>query len=49
LSFPFGQARELVMEILRYGPDVEVQSPDFLREAVSEALKMAIERYQSGA
>lgn len=49
LSFPFGQARELVMETLRYGPDVEVRSPDFLRQAVSEALQMAIERYQSGS
>jgi len=35
LELPFSSARELVMDILRYGPEVEVISPDFLREAVA--------------
>jgi len=37
LEVPFGDSRELVMDILRYGPDVEVLAPSFLREAVHEA------------
>lgn len=37
LELPFSSARELVMDIMRYGPEVEVISPDSLREAVAEA------------
>ena len=37
VRIPFSDPRELVMDILRYGPDVEVLSPDFLRTAVAEA------------
>jgi predicted DNA-binding transcriptional regulator YafY len=40
LKLPFSNARELIMDVLRYGADVEVLAPDFLREAVAaEALK----------
>ena len=35
LKLPFSSARELVMDVLRYGPDVEVVAPDFLRELVA--------------
>jgi predicted DNA-binding transcriptional regulator YafY len=35
LKLPFGSARELIMDILRYGPEVEVLAPDFLRDAVA--------------
>lgn len=45
LAFPFGQAQELVMEILRYGPDVEVTEPSFLRSAVAQALSEAQAQY----
>ena len=42
LKVPFSSARELIMDILRYGAEVEVLAPDFLREAVaSEARKTA--------
>ncbi|NIV21050.1 MAG: WYL domain-containing protein, partial [Gammaproteobacteria bacterium] len=34
LEVPFSDSRELVMDILRYGPEVEVLGPDFLRAAV---------------
>jgi predicted DNA-binding transcriptional regulator YafY len=37
LEVPFSDPRELVMDILRYGPDAEVLAPDFLREAVRDA------------
>ena len=46
LAFPFGQSRELVMEILRYGPDVEVTEPEFLRSSVGQALQEAAVQYQ---
>jgi predicted DNA-binding transcriptional regulator YafY len=42
LRVPFGSARELIMDLLRYGGEVEVLAPDFLREAVAaEARKTA--------
>ena len=45
LELPFSSARELVMDILRYGPEVEVVSPDFLREAVAESARKAAAIY----
>jgi proteasome accessory factor C len=36
LKLPFGNSRELIMDILRYGADVEVLAPDFLRDAVAK-------------
>ena len=42
LQVPFSSARELIMDILRYGSEVEVLAPEFLREAVArEARKTA--------
>ena len=35
LRVPFSSARELVMDVMRYGGEVEVIGPDFLREAVA--------------
>jgi predicted DNA-binding transcriptional regulator YafY len=45
LKIPFSQPRELVMDVLRYGPDVEVLAPDFLREAVAEAALQTAQLY----
>ncbi len=45
LELPFSSARELVMDILRYGPEVEVISPDSLREAVADSARKAAEIY----
>jgi predicted DNA-binding transcriptional regulator YafY len=45
LEVPFGQDRELQMEILRYGDDVEVLAPEFLRSAVQNALESALTHY----
>lgn len=46
LTFPYGQSRELIMEILRYGSDVEVQGPSDLREQVAKVLQAGAARYQ---
>jgi len=45
LELPFSDSRELIMDILRYGPEVEVLAPDFLREAVREAAEKTAGRY----
>ena len=45
LELPFSSARELVMDILRYGPEVEVLSPDFLRDAVAASAREAAALY----
>ena len=45
LELPFSSARELAMDILRYGPEVEVLSPGFLRDAVAESARNAAALY----
>jgi predicted DNA-binding transcriptional regulator YafY len=44
LEFPFASSTELVMDILRYGPNVEVISPPELRDAVIERLRRLCNR-----
>jgi len=46
LEVPFSDPRELLMDILRYGPDAEVLAPDFLREAVREAASRTAVQYK---
>ena len=46
LEVPYAEDRELVMEILKYGADVEVVGPAPLRNRVREALARAAERYR---
>jgi len=45
LRVPYGDARELVMDILKYGPDVEVISPRSLRSKVAAGLAAAARQY----
>ena len=45
LELPYAEAPELVMEILKYGPDVEVLAPASLRERVATALRDGASRY----
>lgn len=47
LRVPYADSRELMQDILRYGPDVEVREPAALREAVAERLKRALRQYES--
>jgi predicted DNA-binding transcriptional regulator YafY len=46
LEVPYADDRELVMEILKYGADVEVLSPAALRRRVAEALDHALKAYR---
>ncbi|MGD8384160.1 MAG: transcriptional regulator [Lysobacterales bacterium] len=45
LQVPFSRSRELVMDIMRYGPEVEVLSPPFLRDAVADAARRTSAQY----
>lgn len=47
LEFPFSDERELVMDILKHGDQVEVLAPALLRQAVAKALQSALNIYQT--
>jgi proteasome accessory factor C len=47
LRLPYADPRELVMDILKYGPDVEVIEPEGLRQMLQERLKMALAQYEN--
>ncbi len=46
LEVPYAEDRELVMEILKYGADVEVIGPAALRGRLAQALHAAARRYE---
>ena len=45
LSVPYSDPRELVLEILRYGPDVRVLAPTALQQEVAQRLRAAADQY----
>ncbi len=45
LEIPYSDDRELVMEIMKFGPDAEVLEPASLRARVKDLHKQALERY----
>jgi proteasome accessory factor C len=47
LRIPYRDPRELVMDILRHGPEVEVAAPESLRTTVVEQFETALARYSS--
>jgi predicted DNA-binding transcriptional regulator YafY len=49
LSVPYGDDTELVMDLLRHGPDVQVQGPPALRRRVAERLMAAAAHYGAPA
>lgn len=46
LRIPYQNSRELVMDIMRHGPNVEVVTPEDLRTDVKEQLRRASEQYK---
>jgi predicted DNA-binding transcriptional regulator YafY len=48
LKVPYSSPLELIMDVLKYGPDVEVVAPLELRTAVAERLRTAADRYGYG-
>ncbi|GMR21443.1 MAG: WYL domain-containing protein [Gammaproteobacteria bacterium] len=47
LEIPYADDRELLMDILKYGPDVEVLAPKNLRARARECLKNALTQYKN--
>lgn len=47
LQVPYSDERELLMDILKYGPEVEVIAPDELRGQVADRLRRASGLYES--
>ena len=45
LEVPYADDRELLMDILKYGPDVEVLAPAALREAVAQRVRQSAKYY----
>ena len=45
LRVPYSNARELLMDVLRYGPDAEVIEPLPLREQLRSMLQLAASAY----
>ena len=45
LQVPYSDARELLMDILKFGPDVEVLGPASLRKVVMERLQSSLKQY----
>ena len=45
LTVPYSDPRELVLEILRYGPDVRVLEPTELQQVVAQRLRAAVDQY----
>ncbi len=46
LEIPFSDPRELVLDILKYGPEVKVLEPKLLRDEVCKRLQKALLQYQ---
>ena len=46
LEFPYSDERELMMDILKYGADVEVVTPKNLRESVEAAARQTVNLYR---
>ena len=49
LKLPYSNSRELLMDVLKYGPDAEIVSPVSLREEMRILLQLAIGTYQDTA
>ena len=47
LKLPYSDSRELLMDVLKYGPDAEVVAPVSLREEMKILLQLALGAYQA--
>lgn len=46
LTVPYSDPRELIMDILKYGPDAEVIKPSSLRKLIAEKLRQTTDKYK---
>ncbi len=49
LRVPYSNGRELMMDVLRYGPDAEITAPPALREEIKILLGLALSGYKSSS
>ncbi len=49
LRVPYSNSRELLMDVMKYGPDAEVVAPQSLREEMRIMLKLALDGYASSS
>ena len=49
LRIPYGQSRELVMDVLRHGPHVKVVNPSILVDEAKNQLAQALSQYSSNS
>lgn len=49
LKVPYSNSRELLMDVMKYGPDAEVLAPISLREEMKIMLQLALGTYQTTA
>jgi predicted DNA-binding transcriptional regulator YafY len=47
LRVPYSNSRELLMDVMKYGPDAEVVAPLPLREEMKILLKLALDGYSN--
>ena len=47
LKVPYSNPRELLMDVLRYGPNVQISEPVSLRESAKMSLQLALAGYES--
>lgn len=45
LTIPYADPAELLMDLLKYGSDVEVVSPSALRDSIQQRLRSALDYY----
>lgn len=46
LEVPYSATTELIMDIMKYGPEVEILAPDLLREEIAKRLYAAARQYK---
>ena len=46
LTIPYSDPRELIMDILKYGPDAEVIKPAPLRKLIAERTRQTADKYR---
>ena len=49
LRLPYSNAKELLMDVMRYGPDAEIVAPPSLREEAKILLRLALAGYEARA
>ena len=49
LKLPYSNAKELLMDVLRYGADAQIMEPESLRMQAQTILQLALSAYETGA